>query len=132
MTSASRGLALAVLATFATALLAISEHSRAVEQGYRLAAARREGEVLAREAIRAERRAAALAVPAAVQQRAAAMKLGLEHPRDRRILSYEEAARLAAPPAPAMAAPVPPSAPVPAALRATVPARVPAGEVMPR
>lgn len=61
--------ALAAAAAFAAAILAIRQHSETTSLGYRLAAAQREGEVLAREAARAERRVAALRAPNAVLER---------------------------------------------------------------
>jgi hypothetical protein len=99
-------LTVAIAAAFVSGMLAIHGHSDRVENGYRLAAARREGEVLLREAIQAERRASVLRLPPAVAARAQNVhKLGLEYPRDRRVLSQDEVARLMAPAAPA-AAPV--------------------------
>ena len=92
-------LAVAVVAAFASAILAISEHAEAVDKGYRLAAVRRERDVLLREALRAERKVSILSIPTAVAQRATAMRLGLEHPKDRRILTPDEVTALLAPPA---------------------------------
>lgn len=97
MTKDGRGLALAIAAAFAASMLAIGEHAEQVEQGYRLAAARCEGEVLTREAQRAERKVAQMRLPFAVSARAAAMKLELEHPRDRRTLTAEQVAALVRP-----------------------------------
>lgn len=97
MTKSGRGLTLAVVAAFGTGVLAIAEQARQVELGYRLAAARAESEVLRREAHQAERRVAMLRLPQPVSERATAMKLSLEHPRDRRILSPEQVAALTAP-----------------------------------
>lgn len=93
-----RGLLLAGAAAFGASILAIAEHAEQVELGYRLAAARREGQVLGREASRAERAVAALCEPAEAVRRGAALKLGLDLPKDRRILSREEVALLLAPP----------------------------------
>lgn len=101
----ARGLALAVAAAFAAAILAISGHADQVEQGYRLAAARREGEVLLREAVQAERRVVSLKIPTAVARRAESMRLGLELQRDRRMLTRDEVAALVSPPPIPVAAP---------------------------
>jgi hypothetical protein len=121
MTRDARSLVLAVAAAFASGLLAIAEHAEKVEQGYLLAAARAEGEVLRREAMHAERRVALLRLPRVASERALAMKLELGHPSDRRTLSPEQIAEFMGPPsdaaAPAASAPAPataPSAPPPA------------------
>ena len=62
-------LALAAVAAFGAAILAIRQHSETTSLGYSLAAAQREGEVLEREAARAERRVSALRSPSAVLAR---------------------------------------------------------------
>jgi len=98
MTNEGRGLALAVAAAFAAAILAISGHSDKVEQGYRLSAVRAEGEVLRREAMHAERRVSLLRLPRVAADRAVAMKLDLGHPSDRRTYTAEEVTALVAPP----------------------------------
>lgn len=116
----ARGLLLAVGAAFGAGLLAIAEHAEKVEQGYRLAAARAEGEVLRREAMHAERRVALLRLPRVAAERAMRMKLDLGHPSDRRTLSPEQVAALlvtpgaAGPEAHAPTAATPPGAGAPA------------------
>jgi hypothetical protein len=110
MTRAARSLLLSVAAAFAAGLLAIAEHAEKVEQGYRLAAARAEGEVLRREAMHAERKVALLRLPRAAAERATAMKLDLGHPPDRRTLSPAQVAALVPP---AAAAPPPAALPRP-------------------
>lgn len=96
-----RMLAVATASAFCAAMLAISEHAAGIEAGYELGAARREGAVLRREAENADRRVAMLRLPTAVAMRAEAVhKLGLQHPRDRRVLSPEQVAALVAPPVP--------------------------------
>jgi hypothetical protein len=92
-----RGFALGIAAAFTSAMLAIAGHTDQVEEGYRLAAARREGEVLRREALQAERRVAALRVPTAVVHRAGAMQLGLALPKDRRVLTEQQVLAATAP-----------------------------------
>lgn len=68
-------LGLAAAAAFAASLLAIAQHSENTAFGYRLAASQAEGEALAREAARLERRVASLRSPVAVlARRGAAMK----------------------------------------------------------
>ncbi|MCE9636948.1 MAG: hypothetical protein K8T90_14685 [Planctomycetes bacterium] len=97
MTKDGRGLVLAIAAAFAASMLAIAEHAEQVEQGYRLAAARCEGEVLTREAQRAERKVALMRLPFSVSGRATAMKLELEHPRDRRTFTEDQVAAILGP-----------------------------------
>jgi hypothetical protein len=88
-------LALAAACAFGTSLLAISEHVRCMEAGYGLGAARREHQVLHREALAAERKLAAARSPAAVLARCKAWNLGLDH----------WSSKPALPPAPVAAAP---------------------------
>lgn len=125
----ARGLLVAVAAAFGAGLLAISEHAERVEQGYRLAAARAEGEVLRREAMHAERRVALLSLPKVATERAVAMKLDLGHPPDRRTLSPEQVTALMAPPSaeePAAPSAAPPTSPVAPGIRPSLPAaRIP-------
>ena len=125
MNKAGRGLALAVVAAFGTGMLAIAEHARQVELGYRLAAARAESDVLRREAHQAERRVAMLRLPQPVAERASAMNLSLEHPRDRRILTSEQVALLVAPPVVAPPVVAPPQLAAAEGVPTGVPTRAP-------
>lgn len=103
-------LGLAVCAAFGAALLAIAEHVRWMEAGYGLGAARREHQVLLREAVQAERKLAAARSPSAVVARAKAWNLGLDHYSSQPALPPSSVAVPAAP-APATAQPAKPSAP---------------------
>ncbi len=100
-------LGLAVCAAFGAALLAIAEHVRWMEAGYGLGAARREHQVLLREAVQAERKLDAARSPTAVVARAKAWNLGLDHYSSQPALppSSVVTATPAATPAAAQAAP---------------------------
>lgn len=104
-------LGLAVCAAFGAALLAIAEHVRCMEAGYGLGAARREHQVLLREAVQAERKLAAARSPSAVVARAKAWNLGLDHYSSQPALPPSSAAAAVAAPAPAAAQPAKPAAP---------------------
>lgn len=108
-------LGLAVCAAFGAALLAIAEHVRWMEAGYGLGAARREHQVLLREAVQAERKLAAARSPSAVVARAKAWNLGLDHYSSQPALPPSSvAAPAVAPavaPAPVAAQPAKPAAP---------------------
>lgn len=104
-------LGLAVCAAFGAALLAIAEHVRCMEAGYGLGAARREHQVLLREAVQAERKLAAARSPSAVVARAKAWNLGLDHYSSQPALPPSSVATAVAAPAPAAAHPAKPAAP---------------------
>lgn len=114
-------LGLAVCAAFGAALLAIAEHVRWMEAGYGLGAARREHQVLLREAVQAERKLAAARSPSAVVARAKAWNLGLDHYSSQPALPPSSVVTAT----PAAAQPAKPAASAAAAPSANVAARRP-------